>query len=1468
MPEFDNLIHILQEIKKIIDVLGGELRRVFLPRARNAEWCSLYVSKDFLVKGFVHGFLVYRITGRGPFVPMRARKRGPRAIIWAYRDRWLGTHFGILKRKSVTSPYQSINVAVLFLPRTTMLLTETNVFRNTYWTSEPLATGTWPDLPSEALGSDLSLFVAAMHHLDNLACPEADDGTTDLDVYEVRHHLGLEVPPEITQSFGDTLTNYTTAKELVWIYLIHFKVLDLLLTPARPRTNPRTFEISACPRIGGSAHKLLTKLGNWPTALKELVAILDASALPAVPYSSVPPQPLNVTPESLPAILNYDKSKAQAHMTASENNIQAAAAGLLWVLELGSNPVPVIRNGGLTLVPFAEDSKRLAALGQCGGMLRSLSYLLFFSPIVLILSMDLSHTHIDFSAQLQIQHYLATTSCTASALPYVEHGLIDILRDMGARGLSAHQVVHTVIPPLVPGFQGKVPVLCGGDTKRFKGMELPSIYLPTEMSTDLAALYKTKTPRAAAAAIAPPNPPPTTVAAAADPPTQPPEATEAASVIIPRYYIAGLRSLSSAELPSGHIARALSTGPQFHTPAFFPDEDKPMRLISELPEFSFPPPPPSMGRQFGTVSVSGPSENGQYPLATKFEDRSRSRSREPPPFSPARTDSDVRDLTSTPPTPKPFSWTEEDIVVSAPAKPPASTPELPAASGSKTAPQGSLEGEAPRKVVPSPPTPSTPAVTKPPPASASPPNPSTPAAGTATPSTSAPDKPEEESASSGSVPEEQSKTATVPATGGKKTPSPSNPSVVTAPTTLQDEPPASSAPNPNPPANAGLETPPTSAPAKPPASTPELPAASGSKTAPQGSLEGEAPRKAAPSPPTPSTPAVTKPPPASASENPRESTPPNPSTTATATKDPPVSAPGKPQASTPPNPSTPAAGTETPSTSAPDKPEEESASSGSVPEEQSKTATVPATGGKKTPLAKGSASNGDDMDIDAPDIVTEQFVRRSTRDDDGITEEAAESEEELSPLPEEENVRYLADIDWSTIKKHSESIYVTGQQPDGKLTKFEYTGHEQSWETEYRIIEEVNKSIELRKLGEKYDPSLEYFFLEDLFPEPNPLLLAAWERGCDLYIAGAVPGPVIEDMVEFRQRLTIEHRLDQLFDIQGIATSTQSAPGSLDIVQGKRRFAGDDPDAQIDYTESIYFGTLEEMLRHAEDPDGPVLNALKLPAGNFPANNPLWGSGFDLEQVAYVQTSNLDGLPEIHPPYRELSFKLASVRNAFSPWHIDVAATWIFNYMKRQLSHPAEVFFLTNRRIQQPGRRHAVIGTGSEAATMTMGGYFFSAARIRPAMGVTLNCAMLPHQLTNADHVGLWQIYIRIAYFWLHTTSRTPEQEEKEAGLLLEKVYTCTRKSGETVRWESEIFSDCLVNMAVVLYQFHQRTMDTEPQAAIFEHFTLDNFHDNLRSALASYSQSVLKSVEKSILGSERIDFFLYTGDEFTVTLK
>ncbi|KAJ7752405.1 hypothetical protein B0H14DRAFT_2635782 [Mycena olivaceomarginata] len=189
---------------------------------------------------------------------------------------------------------------------------------------------------------------------------------------------------------------------------------------------------------------------------------------------------------------------------------------------------------------------------------------------------------------------------------------------------------------------------------------------------------------------------------------------------------------------------------------------------------------------------------------------------------------------------------------------------------------------------------------------------------------------------------------------------------------------------------------------------------------------------------------------------------------------------------------------------------------------------------------------------------------------------------------------------------------------------------------------------------------------------------------------------------------------------------------------------------------------------------------------------------------AYCQTNGLPGFETKYPKYEEMYWKLLALAHAFSYFHFDICATWVY------VSGPGEKFWIRSRPrttanshmvsasrdisdptafenwqpdhastqdcdyevvvlpagsgilLQQPGREHTVISsnTGSDGrsdfartATWTVGGYFFCASSVRTAMSVTLHMVMVQHLLTNADHFPMWPIFIRVNMFWLNVTS-------------------------------------------------------------------------------------------------------------------
>ncbi|KAJ7718896.1 hypothetical protein B0H16DRAFT_1897431 [Mycena metata] len=405
--------------------------------------------------------------------------------------------------------------------------------------------------------------------------------------------------------------------------------------------------------------------------------------------------------------------------------------------------------------------------------------------------------------------------------------------------------------------------------------------------------------------------------------------------------------------------------------------------------------------------------------------------------------------------------------------------------------------------------------------------------------------------------------------------------------------------------------------------------------------------------------------------------------------------------------------------------------------------------------------------------------------------------------------RDLRDV--APIERADKTQRVTALLPDGRTERtFEYLGHKAS-QVEYRLIHDVDASMSRvraqcskngtffvqRSDGDPMVPptendshlcSLQLSQWEAMSDEDRVKL---WGTGTDLFIYGLKPGNKIDDV---HKQITKDHRLDAPVEVQ---------------VQGLRVPPEDpgDADANVDYTTILRTTTLQTVLNEAEKANGLVLNALKLPSGQILHNNPLMGSGFDLELVAYRQTNGLEFFPHRDPPYKEMSWELLGLAHSLSLFHFDITATWIFvsgsgekfwirgrprpqaTNDLRNIAHSSafenwqpdlasldscdyEIVALpagTGIFLQQPGREHAVISTNTagpddnplvnRTATSTLGGYFFCASPMRSAICITLHMVMLQTLLANSDHVALWQFCIRIARFWLRVTAERPPRD-------------------------------------------------------------------------------------------------------------
>ncbi|KAJ7674057.1 hypothetical protein DFH06DRAFT_753711 [Mycena polygramma] len=586
--------------------------------------------------------------------------------------------------------------------------------------------------------------------------------------------------------------------------------------------------------------------------------------------------------------------------------------------------------------------------------------------------------------------------------------------------------------------------------------------------------------------------------------------------------------------------------------------------------------------------------------------------------------------------------------------------------------------------------------------------------------------------------------------------------------------------------------------------------------------------------------------------------------------------------------------------------------------------------------------------------------------DDDEPELCGLDSEWLSPTNDERWIDDVRDIEPASIKRSTTAATITGVLPDGITERsFDYISHEVSERPEYKLIFDINTSMaNVRRRCSVAGV---------LFPEhrhgdtPTPLTINSshlrcihvsewdlmsdlervklWSTGVDLFILGMTGIPQTGNI---RAQMTKNHRMDAPVQVQ---------------VQGLRIIPDEDSNASADYTKSIGTTTLREVLNHGERPDGLVLNALNLPSGHMAHWNPLLGTGFDLEHMAYRQTNGLKGFVHKDPAYKEMYWQLLGLAHAFSLLHLDISATWVFVW------GPGEKFWIRGRSrtgeditvpvptrdighsnafddwqpdkastdtcdyevvvlpagagvlLQQPGREHAVISTNTgdnaspsidRTATWTVGGYFFCASSIRPAMCMTLHMVMFQHLLTNADHVAMWQMFIRVNMFWLHVTAgRLPEdlqalaaycpdlsnaegwmdiiylscmivllpaldvrnyarkgpseaalEDAAEADIVrayyktwrhwLATKYMCSYAGEHTdwdMEWEADVFSPCLLHLAWTLQEYHLQQSTKYPDVEIFKIFTPEALTSRLCDALGAYNKKVLNKFKLKKVG-------------------
>ncbi|KAJ7662041.1 hypothetical protein DFH06DRAFT_1325365 [Mycena polygramma] len=345
--------------------------------------------------------------------------------------------------------------------------------------------------------------------------------------------------------------------------------------------------------------------------------------------------------------------------------------------------------------------------------------------------------------------------------------------------------------------------------------------------------------------------------------------------------------------------------------------------------------------------------------------------------------------------------------------------------------------------------------------------------------------------------------------------------------------------------------------------------------------------------------------------------------------------------------------------------------------------------------------------------------------------------------------------------------------------------------------------------------------------------VALWGTGCDIYVAGLTIGDLYTDVGE---RLRCLHRLDEPMEVQ--------VPGLRKPVYDTEDVSNDDEEDDGDggdYTKINRTTTLRTFLEHAEREDGIVLNALKLPSSNSTQNNPLSGTGLDLEDVAYRQTKGIATFATEALPIEQLYWEIAGTAHTVTLRHYDPTGTRI------HVRGPGEKLWprRRNQDVEDAGafqdwdpdkpdfssvryegivlppeggtllmqsKEHIVIGLAPEEdgltpqidplkATLVTGGHFFAASTMRHSLCVHLHLVMMEHVLTNVDADGQWKIFVRICAFWLNVTQNCPHEDRQSL-----RAYIPRLDEDDARGWTDIVCLACVILLATCFDKRHYQT--------------------------------------------------------------
>ncbi|KAJ7886267.1 hypothetical protein B0H13DRAFT_1889290 [Mycena leptocephala] len=271
----------------------------------------------------------------------------------------------------------------------------------------------------------------------------------------------------------------------------------------------------------------------------------------------------------------------------------------------------------------------------------------------------------------------------------------------------------------------------------------------------------------------------------------------------------------------------------------------------------------------------------------------------------------------------------------------------------------------------------------------------------------------------------------------------------------------------------------------------------------------------------------------------------------------------------------------------------------------------------------------------------------------------------------------IADLDDITtpVTRSNGTVLIEGLLPDGTtLRQFHYRSHPGSEDSDYPLLRDITASdIAGRPLNQPRFPvykginttlSAECLLVTLTASVWTNLssteIVTLWGTGVDLFIHGIAFGRKANNVLE---EITQLCRLDAA--LQALRT-----PPPAEATRSNYGWA-----------DTIRTTTMRTAPKHASDPDGLVLNALKLPSGHVVHANPLEATGLDLEVQAYKQTNGLGQFQTKYPPYHEFYWRLVELAHSLSPGHFDVAPTFV------HVTGPGEKFWA--RAKPNPARKDA-----------------------------------------------------------------------------------------------------------------------------------------------------------------------------------